>query len=200
MEPLHTEVYKDHTIKIYSDDYPQNPRKEWDNFGHMVCFHGKYDLGDKHDLRSEDFSGWDEMEKHLRKELGAEVILPLYLLDHSGITMRTGSFNDPWDSGQVGFIYSTRADILKEFKKKIISKALRKRVENLLEGEVKTYDQYLTGDVYGFNIKSPFEGTEDDSCYGFFGFDECLQEAKSIVDFVVKKMDERMKTMYAAAV
>ena len=30
------------------------------------------------------------------------VFLPLYLFDHSGITMNTSGFSCPWDSGQVG--------------------------------------------------------------------------------------------------
>ncbi len=30
----------------YEED-AQNPRKEWDNMGHMVCWHSRYDLGDE---------------------------------------------------------------------------------------------------------------------------------------------------------
>ena len=43
------------------------------------------------------------------------VVMPLYLLDHSGLAMQTTSFNDPWDSGQVGWIYVSKEDALKEF-------------------------------------------------------------------------------------
>lgn len=43
--------------------------------------------------------------------------------------------------------------------------------------EVETYDQYLTGDVYGYVIESE-DGTVDDSCWGFFGLDHCIGEAK----------------------
>ena len=35
-------------------------------------------------------------------ELENVVILPLYLHDHSGLTMNTSGFHCPWDSGQVG--------------------------------------------------------------------------------------------------
>ena len=38
------------------------------------------------------------------------VVLPLYLYDHSGITMScdlTYPYNDRWDSGQVGWIYAS---------------------------------------------------------------------------------------------
>ena len=29
-------------------------------------------------------------------------------MDHSGLAMQTASFNDPWDSGQVGWIYVSK--------------------------------------------------------------------------------------------
>lgn len=43
------------------------------------------------------------------------IVLPLYLYDHSGITMNTTGFSCPWDSGQVGWIYASKEDALKEF-------------------------------------------------------------------------------------
>ena len=39
----------DHGIvgKIYYDEDPLNPRKEWDHAATMVCWHRRYDLGDE---------------------------------------------------------------------------------------------------------------------------------------------------------
>ena len=42
------------------------------------------------------------------------VILPLYLYDHSGITMNTTGFSCGWDSGVVGFIYCSKKDFREE--------------------------------------------------------------------------------------
>ena len=74
------------------------------------CIDKTYDTGDIEDLRS---GGW-YVEDVIIEDLGFEdckrllkdkvFYLPLYLYDHSGITMSTGSFCDSWDSGQVGFI------------------------------------------------------------------------------------------------
>jgi len=36
------------------------------------------------------------------------VLLPLYLLDHSGLSISTSDFCDPWDSAQVGWIYTDK--------------------------------------------------------------------------------------------
>jgi len=86
------------------------------------------------------------------------VILPLYLYDHSGITMNTTGFHCPWDSGKVGFIYA-KADA---------EDLEREQIEKNLKGEVLTYDDYLRGDVWGFQILGEDEEIVD-SCYGFYG-------------------------------
>lgn len=110
-------------------------------------------------------------------------ILPLYLLDHSGLQMRTSSFCDPWDSGQVGWIYLTKATFLHE--SGYAKSDWPQRAYEILEGEVKTYDQYLTGEVCGFQ---EFELDEDgdwtdteNSCWGFYGHDI---EENGVVDYV----------------
>lgn len=134
------------------------------------------------------------------------VILPLYLYDHSGITMNTTGFSCRWDSGQVGVIYCTReqADKLG---------APWDKVEEQLKVEVEVYDQYITGDVYGIRqmeipddyevperyrykgntyildywddeslCKELLEEFEDDSCWEYFGHKDTLEVAKSEAD------------------
>jgi hypothetical protein len=96
MNAVHTEVYKGYTIEIYQDDCGESPR-EWDNLGEMICFHKRYDLGDRHSYtvhQANELAGKREM-----------IVVPLYLYDHSGITMSTSPFSCPWDSGQVGYIW-----------------------------------------------------------------------------------------------
>jgi hypothetical protein len=104
--------------------------------------------------------------------------------------MSTSPFSCPWDSGQVGFIYVTREKARKEMGWKRLNKARIARVNEILQGEVKTYDQYLTGEVYWFRLyqketcalcegdgcrrcdsKGWVEGEEKDACSGFYGHD-----------------------------
>lgn len=167
-------------IRIAQDDDPQNPREEYCNLGTMACFHRRYNLGDKgHDLRQEDFDGWHDMEMYIRKELDAAVVLPLYLYDHSGITISTSRFSCPWDSGQVGFIFVSKKKAREEYDKKRLSKKLLARITGCLQSEVETYDDYLTGNVYGYVVETrPADADEDaewedggDSCWGFYGDD-----------------------------
>lgn len=164
------------SIEIRRDDDPESPR-DWDNLGTMICFHKKYTLGDdSHKLKHEDFDGWASMEAFLRKDHGAAVVLPLFLIDHSGLSMSTKDFADPWDSGQVGFIYVTKERALKEYGVKRLSPKQLAKITEVLKSEVATYDQYLRGDVWGYVIKDK-DGDEAGSCWGHYGHDYCVDEA-----------------------
>lgn len=119
---------------------------------------------------------WYLLEKH------ANIVhLPVYLFEHSGITMSTTSFNDRWDSGQVGWIYIDKETILSQCGKfqnnkgnliKITKHNWKGAAYRVLEEEVKTYDMYLQGQVYGAVIEeydpASKEFNEIDSCWGFY--------------------------------
>jgi hypothetical protein len=48
------------------------------------------------------------------------------------------------------------------------------------EGLVETWNQYLWGDVWGYVITdSDGEEVESGSCWGFYGLDACIEEAKA---------------------
>ena len=102
---------KDGSARCYIlADYDAESPREWDNAGHMVCWHRHYNLGDKHKFYDpEDF---EETAKDWKGNDRIAVILSLYLYDHSGITMSCSPFSCPWDSGQVGYIYLTRGDAI----------------------------------------------------------------------------------------
>jgi len=95
------------------------------------------------------------------------LILPIYLYDHSGITISVGPFACPWDSGQAGWIICDNETIDKDFN------GDRDLAEKALRAEVKLYDDYLTGNVYGFIVEEWDGETWEhvDSCFGFFGDD-----------------------------
>lgn len=178
----HEEEYKGFTIKIYQDESPCDPR-EWDNLGTMVCWHRNYMLGDKHN-----FSDPEDFQAFIKDT--PAIVLPLFLYDHSGITMNTVGFHCPWDSGQVGWIYVTLEDIRKEYGVTRVSKQLRQKVADYLRAEVKTYDQYLTGEVYGYEVTGEDEEFID-SCWGFYGeYDaedySVLTEARDACDYAYK--------------
>lgn len=202
---VHTEDYKGRTIKIIPDEDSTSPR-DWDNLGIMACYHRNYELGDEHgtigyhdkggewhELDTKDFHSWKEFEEALRVKVGAVCIAPLYLYDHSGLRMKIGSFagllpqgHAQFDTMQVGFIYTTREKIRECYGvKKAYAKHLEKAQE-CLAGEVETYDQYLSGDVYGYVVASE-EDENEDSCWGYYGVEEAIEAAKSAIDYSVER-------------
>ena len=178
---------KKYELKIVQDTDPESPRT-WDNLGTMVCFHKRYDLGDKTDYRTEDYDSWEELKEGIIKNEGEVVILPLYLYDHSGITISTSPFGCNFDSGCVGFICVSKDKIRKDG----IDET---KVEQYLIDEVKVYDQYLTGDVWGYNVYEVTTcslGHEHkelvESCYGIYGHDECEKEGQSMLEHMEKEV------------
>lgn len=185
--------YKGYNIEIEQDELNQDSPRNWDNLGTIVCFHKRYNLGDTdHGYKSADYTSWDELETAIRKDNDVAIILPIYMYDHSGITINTTGFSCPWDSGQIGFIYVSKETARKEYGWKNITKERKEKLAEYLRNEVKTYDQFLTGDVWGFVIKDDTD-EEVDSCWGFYGRDYCEEDAKSIVDHIVKKHGEQLE-------
>lgn len=167
-----------HTCLIYPDLNPENPREFAEPFGHMVCWHRRYDLGDKHnfdspsdfivaqcekycpDMIAEDRS-FTEMVDALQ-DVPAFIILPLYLYDHSGLSISTRSFNDPWDSGQVGWIYATPDDLRETFMREPTEQDIWNALPTLRQ-EVHEYDLYLNGFAYCFELYEN-DGVQIDAC------------------------------------
>lgn len=121
-------------------------------------------------------------------------ILPVYMYDHSGITISTGPFSCPWDSGQVGIIYTKKAWCENQ-------KIAFDQAEEILKNEIKILDQYLTGDVWSYTIYSsndeefeyltneiatheddlPDDRNQEKSCDGYFGYDATFNEVKELL-------------------
>lgn len=190
-----------YTVKILPDEEPGNGNpRDADNLGVMLANgHRHYTLGDADFSRSipeydraaallndiindEDIAhGQTSFEtvvrRRFKEELGATVVLPLWLLDHSGLAMRTSTFfGDPgnWDSGVVGFIFDTPRT------REMCGTPLD-RIQEVLQGEVEAYDMYLQGDVWGYQVEDP-SGEEVDACWGYLGFDNCKQDARAVAE------------------
>lgn len=155
-------------INIVYDHCPENPR-DWENLGTMVCFHRRYNnLGDRNDFRSP-----EELMAYIEANEGPGFVwLPIYMYDHSGITISTRPFFCPWDSGQIGVIFAFTPDGMTD-----------EQVKEALETEVEVYDKYLRGEVYGYEIVDE-DGEIFSSCYGFYSEEEAIEAAKEEIHHV----------------
>ena len=140
--------HKGFLIEIEYDQWRESPRTWQDNCGEMLYGHRRYILGDRRvDSREE----LDEIEDD-----PSEVWLPLYIYDHSGVTMNTTGFSCPWDSGRVGLIHASIEDGRK-WGYSGTDDEVREKIERCLEAEVEEFDQYLRGEVYVLRVSRLIE-------------------------------------------
>ena len=199
-----------YVLTVQPDDFFPNPRREDENFGTMICFHRRYNLGDEHEYKDSDelikdlyinaagggergekkyedlmekFDVWpmtsqqiQSMNQALMSQIEKSfVVLPVYLLDHSGLTMSTTDFNDRWDSGQVGIIFVSFDKIREEMEVSRITPSIKEKAEQMLRDEVELYDAYLRGECYCFELYE--DGELLHSCGGFTGaFDKAVKD------------------------
>lgn len=152
-------------LKIMHDDFAENPRIDWDNLGKLFITENRYFSGDKN---ATDPSELDQEDTF--------IMLPVFHYTHSGTILNTTGFNCPWDSGQCGWIYLSRKAFLENWARDNVF--TRQHARDCLAGEIETYSQYLSGDVWFFEVVEKVECSFGyvhenyiDSCGGFYGSD-----------------------------
>lgn len=124
-------------------------------------------------------------------------VLPIYVYEHGGITMRTGGYGCQWDSGQAGFIYSDkqRACVLAGAKR--MSKKVEARIYEVMHGHIEYCAALCEGNVCGYNW-------EHGGCGGYVTgkreyYDDMINEARANIDHYIesehKKAIEARKAM-----
>lgn len=176
---------------IHADESPESPRTAYDNAAVLILEHRRYELGDAHEADLSNALTRDEAEAAIRKAYGRDaLVVPVYGYDHGMLTIRTGRggnpFHCPWDSGLLGWAVMSRAMIRETYGVKRVTAEVLQRANDLIDGEVATLDQYLTGDVYGYEIVRLDDDGEPgeviDSCWGYYGTEAVIEEARSILD------------------
>ncbi len=122
----------------------------------------------EHDVEGKIYSDEVTREKMIEFVHNKYIILPVYLYDHSGITINTTGFLCRWDSGQVGFIYVGKEKVKKEFGWKKLSPKRERIIKSILRGEIETFDQYIRGEVYICNIQDIENEDNSDTCGGLY--------------------------------
>ena len=205
---METINFKGYNINIQHDELAENPR-EWDNLGTIAYKHRDYTLGDEviKDTIQEHFNNkYDILEpseyyltdteiqkidKWIKKNI---IMLPVYLYDHSGITINTTGFSCQWDSGQVGIIYVSKEHVKNEYGWKTLTKFRQFKIENQLRNEIKTFGDYLTGNCYYYTIEDD-NGNTLDSCGGFYGYEHkksgLLYDAQKLIDYYIKEYHKK---------
>lgn len=207
-------------LVIEQDQFTEDPRS-WDNLGTMLCCHRHYQLGDCNNNReteeqlAEICRKYGKSDEEIDEMTFAEEVqfilnqdnicgLPLYITNHSGISMQTYRF-DAWDSSFVGLIFVEKDFYLAQMclKDEVDWKA---KAKETLEGEIKTYSDFLEGNVYQWTLYEPTvvirqsmngkelsrkideEGEMVDSMGGFY--DPTLEDVEQYFDFEIAEIEQ----------
>jgi hypothetical protein len=164
-------------LEIEIDEFPSNPRDDT-NLGTIICTHKRYNLGDQLPFSIKDCESWEGAREKIKSQhAGKELlILPVYMMDHGGLSLSTKPFDCPWDSGQIGFIYAKKGE----------EGLTDQELQNSLESEIKSYSKYIEGEVYEWRIINTISGECLDSCGGFLRHSEAQKDGeaalKSFID------------------
>lgn len=174
------------TVRIAAETEPGigDPR-DADNPSLLYCWHPNYILGDEQFTRN-DYEAIEDAETYLREQRGAVgPILPLYLLDHSGLSLSVGSPSaaDPggWDTTHVGYICAPDERLTvccgdgDEYR-------TDEWITGMLRTEVECYSAYLQGSVVYYTVEH--DGDTVGGCGGFLivreaDMDEVRAEARA---------------------
>ena len=207
-------------LVIEQELFPENPRS-WDNLGTMLCCHRDYRLGDcntnreteeqlakicrkygKSDEEIDEMTFAEEVQFILNQE---DVCgFPLWLYDHSGISMST-TRQSAWDSSFVGLIFVEKDSYLAQMglKEDIYWKV---RAEKTLESEIEIYSDFLEGNVYQWTLYEPTiiitqsmdgkelsreideEGEKVDGIGGYYNL--TLEDAETYFDFEIAEIKQ----------
>lgn len=151
-----TETY---TLKILHDQDATSPREN-ENLGTLATWHRGYTLGDIQPTESP-----LEYQAALPDN---SLIVPVYMIDHSGVALSVRDFGDPWDSGQVGIYHVSSEQIIAEFGSD--TPETRAKAFDIIKGEIEEYSDYVNGNCWGFDVEDA-EGNSVESCWGFIGSD-----------------------------
>jgi len=162
--------YGDYEIQVRAETDLElwNPRDSIFNLGTMVCYHPRYNIGDKEFL---------DADLEFKEILG----LPIYLYEHDGIKISTEPLSCPLDSSQVGWIYVTRKKARDSFGWRKLSEKREAVVYDALKAEVDEYNSFLSGDVYYCDIVNAAQEVIF-SIGGFIGnYEEIFDEAEAYI-------------------
>jgi hypothetical protein len=177
------------SIEISYDECEYSPREN-DNICIIHIGHSRYSFGDENHNDAESIHA-AEREAIAKGDL----VYPLYMLDHGGITLSLTPFSCPWDSGQVGFVQVRKSEIMANWGKKNWTKKLRDKAYEVAGQEVTEMDNYVRGEVYCYSIN---DGEE--TCGGYIGeVKYCIDEAKSMAEHIKQHKEEKAEAARIAA-
>jgi len=169
------EVVEKPRLVIKYDTDAESPRHE-DNIGFFFTNEKRYNSPDGIDhvlyniMMETQFCAGDT-ETHIKRikkeaqEAGIHItdIYPVYRHEHGNVLYLRGKAKG-FDDSNCGFYIVTTETIEGET-------YTQESIEKAIDAELKTYTQWMNGDVYGFILHDE-DGEHQDSCWGFYSLED----------------------------
>lgn len=197
------EMEKDNfTVRIFADTDPVNPRTEYDHVGEIIALR----TTGRNAVPGDSVDGYNEvMRQVLRGNFDAEQARQflietgeldeddadddaamLDLLGGEAVTIPLqydGRFSETDDYDRLDAVVVVEPDVAaKEWA------GDKEDARKYLLAELETYNAYLDGDVYGYEV-TDCDGNVVDSLYGLYGLSYAREEAEAALEFYVKRAD-----------
>lgn len=188
--------YRGIDIEISQDEYCESP-DHWGNTDIFLVYnHRQFDVRRK-GFEPRDIFDYLQSLNHPNDEydFSEYYIFGVDAYIHSGVHLslaNTRNYPDRrWDVSTTGFILVSKKDIdfplQKKHNPKLENKTNEEIARHYAESLIETWNEYLSGDVWGYN-------SEYGSCWGFYGDsgkEQMIEEAKSEIDYALKKLEQK---------
>jgi hypothetical protein len=190
------------SVNIVHDDDAESPR-QWDNMGTLVILDENLGLPCDGNHNKHDFKSIAALMAHL--QVNQSVWLPVFFRDGYTKSIETNvaemvrqkiaysnlpedaesdAIEELWPRGQCGVIFIDSDKVAHEYGDDTPEN--RAKALECLKGEIDTYNQWLAGDIWGYEIErievckscECSKNTFVDSCWGFYGLEYAIEEAK----------------------
>jgi hypothetical protein len=180
------ETYKGYDIEIVQDQDSESPA-DWGNYTLAMAPSLHLINGDKEWSDYVDDDGMPTDETMTKLESGK--VWPISYSSHGPQCLYQLAYDSSDADGFIEFEDDYIKGVSKDARKKYAEQAL------------ETYSQWANGETYGYHLTSPYKDDfDDDSCYGFYGYDSVVQSAHEAIDYDIAHDTPSMHSVKASEV
>ena len=179
-------IYKDNSgrfFKLFYDEYSESPRLD-DNVATILTWERDYSSPDENNDTFEEFAEkhgvdvskeWDlDSVMDAMREEGYYVV-PVYALHHGVSHYSIYDFHDRWDSGVVGVAFCKKQKGLPDNDDYL---------RMIIDREVKMYDTWVNGEIYGIALLGQDETVLDESVGYMMPYENRIEVLKDMLSSV----------------